>query len=365
MLKMLTRLLWVGFAFLLVACGSATPQPIKAQNPLYLLLVKDQEMSLAVINRPSYSLAGMLPIVNVGNTPPSGDVGILPDGSVVVTHTGASQNGKETVKTDTLVCQPAQGQCSSLIDGWGSATVNTFGQSLAVPIWQADTDYLHGQLAIVSGSPAKIDQRIPLVSLLPGAVHIAPDGKSLYWLTPSGNQPDAATYRLVRSDLAAQTITASYDFGASVPGGLTVAADGTVYTTILYAKQGNRTPGTPPANDPGTQVLVFSPDLHTQHPFTVGAEPLQITLGAGTIAVAYAPNQRHHIDVFSQTDFSLLHSLTSPYPTSIDNLSTLSSGEFAVTVNVGAQTNLGIWDPTSDQITWHSYTGISSGGMAG
>ncbi len=352
---------------LLAACGTSAPQqPIKAQDPMYLLMIQNQNMVLSVINRPAYTLAGVLSITTIGNTPPTGDIGIAAHGSVIVTHTGAFTNidggYKETVQAETLVCTPEQGQCSSLIHGWGSATVDKIGQSFVVPIWQ-NTDPFHGQLAIFSDASIQTSRRISLPSILPGLMQISPDGKSLYWLSPQGtNNP---TYLLVRFDLASQKITDTYNLGASIPGGLAVADDGTVYTTILYANQGNRTQGVATTNKPGTQILVFDPNLHEKGQFTVGAEPTQIAISADTIAVTYAPDQSQRIDIFSRTSLQLLRTLTSPYLSPIDKLSALSTGEFAITVTVGSQTNLGIWEPTSNTIKWHTYSGISIGGIAG
>ncbi len=361
-MRTLIRTLGMCVVVALAACGSTQPASITAQHPLYLLLVKNQQMVLAVVNRPTYALAGTLPVAHVGTTPPSGSVGIAPDGSLIVTYTGAFLNGAETVVPATLVCTLRQATCTSLVHGWGSATVDPFGQSLAVPLWQ-DSDPLHGQLLLLSGSPVNIAQRVPLATLLPGEMQIAPDGKSIYWLTPPGNQPGDVSYRLIRFDLTSRTVASTYDFGVAVPGGLAVAQDGTVYTTILYAKAGDPTRQTPPV--PGNQILSFSPDLVPQSHWTVRSEPFGIAVSATVVAVTYQDDPGQHLDAFSRTNSRLLAADTASHAGTLDHLTVLSDGTFAVTVSDGTQTFLGLWSATNAPIAWHTYAGVDIGGVAG
>ncbi len=361
-MRTLIRTLGVCVVVALAACGSTQLSPITAQHPIYLLLVKNQQMVLAVVNRPAYTLAGTLPITHVGTTPPSGSVGIAPDGSIIVTYTGAFLNGAETVTPATLICTLRQATCTSLVHGWGSATVDTFWQSLAVPLWQ-DSDPRHGQLLLLSGSPVNIAQRIPLATLLPGEMQIAPDGKSVYWLAPPGSQPGGVSYRLIRFDLTSRTMSATYDFGVAVPGGLAVAEDGTVYTSILYAKAGDSTLQTPPV--PDNQILSFSPNLVPQNHWTVRSEPLGIAVSADVVAVTYQNDPGQHLDAYSRTSSRLLFSDTTSHAGMLDHLTVLSDGTFAVTVSDGTQTFLGLWSATNASIEWHAYAGVDISGVAG
>ncbi len=357
--------------FTLTSCGSSqidqaiTPHRISAQHPLYVLMTLKQQMVLAVINRPAYTLAGYEPIMLVGSYPPSGGIGVLSDGSVIVTHTASVVNGRQIVASETWRCTITTGLCSPIISGWGSSEVITNGQSIASPIWQdaaihPSSEHFNGQLAIFSEPSAATIQKIQLADLPPGAIQFAPDGKSIYWLVVPTNSSNSAS--IIRFDVASQKIIASYLFSSFVPGDLAVAENGDVYVTITYShpsrgSQGNTRPS------PDSRIMVFNADLQVQKTISVGSEPLNIAVNSNQIAITYQINPTH-ADIYSQTDDALIQTIHSSYP--IANISSLSDGDFAFIANDAvSSTDVGIWLPAENQLHWYTFTGVNIGNAAG
>ncbi len=359
------------FVLALTSCGNGqtgqaiTPHRINAQNPLYILMALNQQMVLAVINRPSYTLAGYEPIMIVGNYPPTGGVGVLTDGSVIVVNTASVVNNKQTVASETWRCTITTGICSNIISGWGSSGIITNGQSLAAPIWQdseinPQSTHFNGQLAVFSELSAASIQKIQLPDLPPGVFKFAPDGKSIYWLVVPTNPSNSAS--VIRFDLTSQKIIASYSFSSLVPNDLAVAANGNVYASITYSSAPNKLSQGNMSPTPDSRIIVFNANLQVQKTISVGSEPINIAVNSNQIAVTYQSNQL--VDIYSLTDDFLIQTIHSQNV--ITHVSTLSDGDFAITANTNSSsTNVGIWSPTKNQIQWYTYSGQSISSAAG
>ncbi|WP_126578187.1 hypothetical protein [Tengunoibacter tsumagoiensis] len=176
-------------------------------------------------------------------------------------------------------------------------------------------------------------------------------------------------YELVRFDIAQHKLTATYDFGAQVPGSLAIAPDGTIYTSILYANQGSKS-STQSQNQPETQVEMFTPDLMPSGHFDVGQYPLFLAISPannGTIALTYAPQGPHRIDTFQvKTGASIKQYMISTRSgnTAI-SISTLTNGHFAAIVTSPTSLSISDFTATNSAIQWHNYNGNAVGAVAG
>jgi hypothetical protein len=362
--KKLVRICAAFAALLMLAsCADNTPS-ITATNPLYVLASVHQQLQLEVISRPSYKLAGTIAIQQVGNYPPEGGIGVSRVGNVIVTYTGVVVGGNTTLAPATKSCSLQTGTCTSLLDGWGSSMVSTAGKQVVVPIWNDAAD-LKGQIAYLSDDTQTIERRIDVQSITPGLNVVKADNQTMYWLSNVPNST-GSSYELIRYDIQRQKITATYHFGNEVPGSLALAPDGSIYTPILYAKQGSQTSKSTPR--PGSWVEKFSPDLTPLGQFTVGQYPQQIAINAtsdgSTIAIAYGQQGQPRIDTFQ--DEKPLQRYMLPNDASNIALSTLHDGHFAATyTSTSSQFSVCEFAATDTLLHWHSYDGNAISSAAG
>lgn len=356
-------------ASLLAGCGGIAPRPISAQKPLYLLTVDGQQLQLDVISRPSYQLAGDMPLGSVGSTPPDGAVGLLSSDAAIVTHTAAAERGTQTVKAATMLCALTSGSCQTVLDGWGSATVNIVNHQVAVPIWNG-LDTLHGELALLSQASSKVTSRLHLPNLLPGPMQVGSDGKSLYWVTgkiaPDGS---GVAYELDRVDLSSLQVTATYSFGQMFPSDLAIGPDGSIYVPIMYANLPGKSNSAPTNPQSGVEVEVFQPDLTATSVFHVGQNPNAVAVSAangGSLAVIYAgSSESDQIDVYSLSSHALVQRIPAPDQSTITYLSTLADGDYAAVGTRQGRAIIGVFSSHDTQALWNNFAGTPIAAVAG
>jgi hypothetical protein len=363
-LKKLIQICTTFTAIFMLASCTDSPTPITATNPLYMLVSVNQQLQLDIISRPSYKLAGTITIQQVGNYSPEGGIGVSRVGTVIVTYTGVVVGNNTTLAPATKTCSLQTGTCASLLDGWGSSMVSTAGKQVVVPIWNDAAD-LKGQIAYLSDDTQTIKKRIDVKSITPGFNVVKADDQTMYWLSNVSNGT-GSSYELIRYDILRQKITATYKFGNEVPGSLAIAPDGSIYTPILYARQGTQSNKSTP--QPGSWVEMFSPNLSPLGKFTVEQYPQQIAIntasGGSIIAIAYAPQGQPRIDTFQQG--KQLQQYMLPNEASAISLSTLSNGRFAATyTSANSQFSVCEFAATDTLLHWHSYTGSAISSAAG
>jgi hypothetical protein len=357
-------------AMLIALAGCANNKTITASNPLYILVVVKQQLQLDVISRPTYHLAGTIPVRQVGNYPPSGAVGIGANGSPIVTYAGSVVNGQYAVTPNTESCTLQPAQCTTLIDGWGNATIEKTDNHIAASICNTSLDVSKQkcQIAFISNDATTVQKRIDLNPLRIGSIVVTPDDTLLYGIIYMTNVTPKR-YELVRFDIAQHKLTATYDFGTQVPGSLAIAPDGTIYASILYASQGTKS-NTQAQNQPGTQVEMFTPDLTPHGHFAVGQYPLFLTISpanGGTIALTYESQGPRRIDTFQVKTGALIKQ----YPLSTNNgdivtsVSTLTNGHFASVITGPSSLSMGDFATTDNAIQWHKYDGTAISTVVG
>lgn len=347
---------------LIVLASCSTNTTIAASNPLYVLVVVNQQLQLDVISRPTYKLVGTIPVQQVGNYPPNGAIGIGKNGSAIVSYAGVVVNGKYAVTPDTKSCYLQTAQCTTLINGWGNATIENTNSHITASICNTSVDMnpQKCQIAFISNDASTVQKRINLNSLNIGSIVVTPDNTLLYGIVYMTNVTPMR-YELVRFDIAQQKVTAIHNFRGQVPGALAIAPDGTIYTSILYASQGSKST-TQSHDQPGNQIEMFTPDLIPNGHFTVGSYPLFLTISpadGGTIALNYAPQGLHSIDTFHvKTGTLIKHYMISTKSGNASTfISTLTNGHFASVITSPTSLSVGDFAPTDSNIQWHNYDG--------
>ncbi len=350
---------------LLIALAGCSNAPITANAPLYALVVVNQQLQIDVISRPTYQLAGTISVQQVGDYPPNGAIGVGTNGSLLVTYAGSVVNGQYAVSPNTESCSLQTAQCTTLIDGWGNNIVDKTNNHMIASICNnsLNVSQLKCQIAFVGNDTSTVQKRVTISPFI-GSVVITPDEKFLYGIRYKTNVTPQQ-YEVIRFDLAQGKITATHNFGKEVPQSLALAPDGTIYASILYASQSskaNANSGTQPHNQPGTHIEMFTPDLTPNGTFTVGQYPLFLAISpanGGTIALTYASQGPHHIDLFqAKTGTPIKQFTISPQSEDTDTyISTLTNGHFAVTISGPSSFSVGDFIATDSAIQWHKYSG--------
>jgi hypothetical protein len=370
-LKSLVRLTALLAILGLLSSCSNNSTVITTNNPLYVLVTANQQLQLDVISRSTYTLAGTIPIQNVGNYPPSGAVEVGTSGSAIVTYSGTVVNGKYAVTPNTESCTLQPATCTTLINGWGNATIDKTNNHIAVPICDTSLDVSQQkcQMAFINNHISTVQKRIDLHPQM-GSIVVTPDEKFLYGIVYMTNVTPMH-YKLVRFDIAHHTVTATHDFGTEIPGSIAIAPDGTIYASILYTSQSTKS-GTQsqPYNQPGTHVEMFTQNLTPRGNFAVEQFPLFLTISpanGGTLALTYAPQGQHRIDTFQlRTGTPIQHYMVSAYNGGAGiSISTLSDGHFAAVVTSPTSFSIANFSATDSTIHWHSYDGNAISSVAG
>ena len=367
-LKLLRRLSAVLLSLIaLSSCSSNTS--IVTNSPLYALVVVNQQLQIDVISRPTYKLAGTIPVEQVGEYPPDGAVGMGANGTLLATYAGSVVNGHYVVTPSTKSCSLQAARCTTLINGWGNDMVNETNYHTVASICNTSLNVTQQkcQLVFVSNNMSTVQKRVDLSPFI-GSIVVTPDEKFLYGIMYETNVVPKH-YELLRFDIAQHKVTATHNFGNEVPQSLALAPDGTIYASILYASQGSKS-SIQPQNQPGTRIEMFTPDLIPHGSFMVGPYPLFLALSpanGGTIALTYAPQGPHRIDIFQAKTGTLLKQF--PISTAIEGtniyISTLASGHFAAIVTSPSSFSLGDFVATDSSIQWHNYEGNAINAVAG
>ncbi len=357
-------------AVLSAACGD---QSIDAPSPLYVLVDDSGTLTVDVLNQGDYRLAGKIPVISVGDTPPSGAVAVLPGAEVLVTYTGVSVGGQATLTPNTVACSTATSQCRTIWAGWGSATaLASNDETIAVPAWKTD-DITAGKVGVFGGSHLALDRQVDLTKFVPGPVAFSPDGRDMYWLTYVPPAPGTAPQQqLLRVDATNAKVLGTVGFGSRLPYDLSVNDDGQVYVSVLFEKAPTRPTESAGAVDPGVygaSVEIFTPDLTSVRTLAVAQGPTWVATRGSSLLVASDAGKAASVGLYNTKTRASVASLAIPAGWQIIGVEILNLvggtvGAVEVNRQGSSMSQLGLIDLSTGAVSWHELSGQSMGSVA-
>lgn len=356
---------------LVAACGESAAK-ITAAAPLYVLVSRSGDLVIDVIDQTSFQSDGSIDVAP-GAGQAVGAVASGPGGQVLVTFTGVQVGSQLTVKPDTRVCSLLTSQCSSVWQGWGSATALPVGaNAIAVPGWN-DVDFTGGRLAVFGGAGMAMQRQVRLDRSVPGPVAVSPDGRYVYWLTYAPVQANqaAAEQELLRVDGATGAVLNTVRFGQRLAFGLAVAEDGGVLVSVLYDRLPQRSNGGPPSGQVySSTVLEFAADLSTSHGLGVGAGPTFMATAGRILMVASSASAVPNVGVYDSAGGKAIGSVEIPADWQIKGLQIVTlangsqSGLIVLDYKKGARYRIGAVSVVDGSVTWHDFSGAAIGSVA-